>query len=176
MYLRIPVRSRGRALLISICGLYEKQRRFLSNSYAAVTTITVWVHDPNWRWDHPKHTRSGEAITMQHQPEMSTEGRNINDALDLSESRAYDCALDILGVYKLTGNFPIDLRIVLKDLDVLDKITYEIEPKVPLSDRRHVVFRPSDNVHVANFSEITRSIKSRIGFDSTLPWWVRLFR
>jgi hypothetical protein len=107
---------------------------------------------------------------------MSIEGRDIYDALELSEARAYDCALKILGAYKLTGNFPIDLQIVLKDLGVLDKITYEIEPKSPLSDRRNVIFRPNDNVHMDRFSEITRSIKGRIGFDATLPWWVRLFR
>ena len=91
-------------------------------------------------------------------------------------SRAYDCALDILGAYKLTGNFHVDLQIVLKDLGVLDKITYEIEPKTPLSDCRHVIFRPNDNVHRDRFTEITRSIESRIGFNATLPWWVRLFR
>lgn len=113
---------------------------------------------------------------MPSQSELSLEGRNINDTLDLSELRAYDCALDILGAHKLTGNFPIDLEIVLKDLGVLDKITYEIEPKTPLSDCRHVVFRPNDNVHADRFHEIIRSINSRIGFDATLPWWVRLFR
>ncbi len=113
---------------------------------------------------------------MLSQMEMNTESRNINDALDLSELRAYDCALDILGAYKLTGNFHVDLQIVLKDLGVLDKITYEIEPKTPLSDCRHVIFRPNDNVHRDRFTEITRSIESRIGFNATLPWWVRLFR
>jgi hypothetical protein len=100
----------------------------------------------------------------------------MGDTLELSEARAYDCALDILGAHKLTGNFPVDLQIVLKDLGVLDKINYEIEPKSPLSDRRHVVFHPNDNVHMDSFSEITHSIKSRIGFDATLPWWMRMFR
>jgi len=113
---------------------------------------------------------------MQSQMEMSTESRTIHDALDLSESRAYDCALEILGGYKLTGNFYVDLQIVLRDLGVLDKISYEIEPKAPLSDCRHVVFRPNDKVHMDRFNEITRSIKGRIGYDATLPWWVRLFR
>jgi hypothetical protein len=113
---------------------------------------------------------------MQSQLEMRTESRNIHDALDLSESRAYDCALDILGCYKLTGNFHVDLQIVLRDLGVLDKITYEIEPKAPLSDCRHVVFRPNGSVHMDRFCEITRSIKGRIGYDAKLPWWVKLFR
>ena len=102
--------------------------------------------------------------------------RNISHTLDLSQSRAYDAALEILGAYKLTGNFPVELQIVLNDLGVLDKVTYEIEPKFPLSDSRHVVFRPNDNVHMDRFSEIMRSIESRIGFHATLPWWVRLFR
>jgi hypothetical protein len=113
---------------------------------------------------------------MQSQLEVNTERSHISDALDLSESRAYDSALDIIGAYKLTGNFHADLQIVLKDLGVLDKLTYEIEPKAPLSDCRHVVFRPNDNVHIDRFSEIIRSIKSRIGYGATRPWWVRLFR
>lgn len=108
--------------------------------------------------------------------QMRMRDRNINCMLALSESRAYDCALEILGAYKLTGNFSVDLEIVLKDLGVLDKVTYEIKPKSPPSDRRHVVFWPNDNVHMDRFSEIMRSLKKRIGFDATLPWWVRLFR
>ena len=113
---------------------------------------------------------------MEVELQIGAQGRNIHEALELSESRAYDCALDILRAHKLTGNFVIDLQIVLKDLGVHDKITYEIEPKSPLSDCRHVVFQPNDNVHMDRFREITRSIKDRIGFDATLPWWVRLFR
>jgi hypothetical protein len=103
-------------------------------------------------------------------------GRNVSHTLDLSESRTYDCALEILGAYKLTGNFPTELQIVLGELSVLDKVTYEIEPKSPLSDSRHVEFRPNDDVHADRFREIMRSIESRIGSDATLPWWVRLFR
>jgi hypothetical protein len=105
----------------------------------------------------------------------NTEGRNIEDALDLSESRAYHCALDILGDDKLNGDFHADLQIVLRDLGVFDKITYEIETKTPLSDCRHVVFRPKDNVHADRFREITRSIKGRIGYDAKRPWWTILF-
>jgi len=113
---------------------------------------------------------------VQNQLQTGVEDRTVEDAIDLSESRAYDCALEILGAYKLTGNFPIDLQIVLKDLGALDKISYQIEPKSPLSDCRHVVFRPTDPSHTDRFSEITRSIKSRIGFDATPPWWARLLR
>src|SRR5277367_5022706 len=64
-------------------------------------------------------------------------GRDISERLELSESRAYDSALSILGAYKLTGNFPTELEIMLRDLGVFDKVTYEIEPRSPLSDLRH---------------------------------------
>jgi hypothetical protein len=60
------------------------------------------------------------------------EGRNIEHALNLSASRAYDSALEILGAYKLTGNFHINLEIILKDIDAFDKVTFEIEPRSPL--------------------------------------------
>jgi hypothetical protein len=102
--------------------------------------------------------------------------RDISHTLDLSESRTYDCALEILGAYKLTGNFPTELQIVLRELGVLDKLTYEIEPKSPLSDSRHVAFRPNDDVHADRFREIMRSIENRIGSNATLSWWVKLFR
>jgi len=103
-------------------------------------------------------------------------GRNISERLELSESRAYDSALSILGAYKLTGNFATELEIVLRDLGILDKITYEIEPRAPLSDLHHVTFRPNDNVHADRFREIMRLVNGRIGFDATLSWWERLFR
>jgi hypothetical protein len=132
------------------------------------------------RRDHARSDRDGPCVAAQAAPEShpqtSTIDRNIKETLELSELRTYDSALEILGAYKLTGNFPVDLRIVLKDLGVLDKITYDIETKSSLSDSRHVVFRPNNNVHRDRFDEITRSIKNRIGFDATLPWWVRLFR
>ncbi len=107
---------------------------------------------------------------------MSREGGNIERTLNLSASRAYDSALEILGAYKLTGNFHINLEIVLKDIDAFDKVTFEVEPKsqLPYSpDCRHVLFRPNENVRMSQFSDIMRSIKSRIGFDATWPWWVR---
>ncbi len=109
---------------------------------------------------------------------MIMDGRSIKDTLDLSESRAYDAALEILGAYKLTDNFHVNLEIVLKDLGVLDKVTYEIEPKSALPYHpgcRHVLFRPREHVHLDRFAEIMRLIKARIGFGATRPWWVRLF-
>jgi hypothetical protein len=102
--------------------------------------------------------------------------RNVGQALELSESRTYDAALETLGAYKLTGNFPVDLEIVLKDLRVLDKVTFEIKPKTLLSDTRHVQFRPTDKVHLDRFAEIMRSVNNRIGSDPDRPWWVRLFQ
>jgi hypothetical protein len=98
--------------------------------------------------------------------------------LDLSKSRAHDVALDILRAYKLTGNFHINLEIILKDLGAFDEVTYEIESKwgaPSCPDRRHVVFRPNGNVHKARFSEIIRNVEARVGFDAARPWWARLF-
>ncbi len=105
-------------------------------------------------------------------------GGDIGQTIDLSASRAYDSALEILGAYKLTGNFHLNLEIVLKDIDAFDRVTFEIEPRSQLSyspDCRHVLFRPNANVHMDQFSEIIRSIKGRVGFDGTRPWWTRLF-
>jgi hypothetical protein len=102
--------------------------------------------------------------------------RNLSQTLELSELRTYDAALETLGAYKLTGHFPTELEIVLKDLRVLDKVTFDIKPKSPLSDCRHVEFRPTDKVHRDRFVEIMRTVSKRIGADSTQPWWVRLFQ
>ena len=102
--------------------------------------------------------------------------RDISQTLELSELRTYDAALETLGAYKLTGNFPTELEIVLRDLRVLDEVTFEIKPKSPLSDCRHVEFRPTDKVHQDRFIDIMRTVKKRIGAASTRPWWVRLFQ
>jgi hypothetical protein len=102
--------------------------------------------------------------------------RNVGQTLELSESDTYDAALETLGAYKLTGHFPTELEIVLKDLRVLDEITFEIEPKTMLSDTRHVQFRPTDKVQPDRFADIVRSVKNRIGAAPERPWWVRLFQ
>jgi len=96
----------------------------------------------------------------------------LEQALDVSESRAYDCALDILRVYKLSGNFPINLQIILKDLGALADISFVIEPRRFYSDRRRVVFHPRGNVDANTFSAIMRSIKNRIGFGARQPGWI----
>jgi hypothetical protein len=106
----------------------------------------------------------------------AADSRSISQTLELSELRTYDAALETLGAYKLTGNFPTELEIVLKDLRVLDKVTFDIKPKSPLSDCRHVEFRPTDKVHRDRFVEIMRTVRKRIGADSTQPWWMRVFQ
>jgi hypothetical protein len=97
-------------------------------------------------------------------------------ALDLSRSRTHDAVLDILKAYKLSGNFHVNLDAVLKDMGICDKLTYRIEPTLafPYPDRRHVAFKPNENVPGDVFAGIVRSIKARIGFEE--PWWGRLFR
>jgi hypothetical protein len=104
------------------------------------------------------------------------DSRNISQTLELSELRTYDAALETLGAYKLTGNFPTELEIVLKDLRVLDKVTFDIKPRSELSDCRYVEFRPTEKVHGDRFVEIMRTVKRQIGADSTQPWWARLFQ
>ena len=94
-------------------------------------------------------------------------------ALDLSKSRTYDAALEILGAYKLTGNFHTNLEIVLRNIGAVDQVTFESEPKAKLlhhPDCRHVVFRPNTEVRADSFSEIIRSIEARIGSGAALPW------
>ena len=117
-------------------------------------------------------TRSPTSATKQWRPDA----RNISQTLDLSESRTYDAALETLGAYKLTGNFPTELEIVLKDLRILDKVTFDIKPKSLLSDCRHVEFRPTDKVHRDRFIDIMRTIRKRIGAGSAQSWWLRLFQ
>ena len=106
----------------------------------------------------------------------AADSRNLSQTLELSELRTYDAALETLGAYKLTGHFPTELEIVLKDLRVLDKVTFDIKPKSPLSDCRHVEFRPTDKVHGDRFIEVMQTVKKRIGAYSTQSWWVRLFQ
>jgi hypothetical protein len=107
---------------------------------------------------------------------LSSPAGAISETLDLSESRTYDAALDITGAYKLTGNFTLDLELVLSDLDVLDKITFDIKPKKPLSDHRSVEFRPADLARLDEhgFRAIIRIVQCRIGADPAQSWWRRL--
>jgi outer membrane translocation and assembly module TamA len=132
-------------------------------------TISLPSADSEFRARKKRVTEGSELLV----PRSSSPSR----ALDLSQSRAHDAALDILGAYKLTGNFHVNLEIVLKDIGVLDKVRYEIKSNPKLSyyrDCRHVVFKPNENVPNEMFGEIIKSIKARIGFDA--PWWVSLLK
>jgi hypothetical protein len=115
------------------------------------------------------------AATSASKPWAADSG-SLSQTLELSELRTYDAALETLGAYKLTGHFPTELEIVLKDLRVLDKVTFDIKPKSPLSDCRHVEFRPTDKVHGDRFIEVMRTVQKRIGAYSAQSWWVRLFQ
>lgn len=99
---------------------------------------------------------------------------SVNKTLNLSASRTYDCALEMLGAYKLTDNFAVDLQIVLRELGIVGQVTFEIKPKRLLSDCRHVEFAPS-GISTGRFNEIMRSIESRVGFDAASTRRVRLF-
>lgn len=101
---------------------------------------------------------------------------SITRTLELSESRTYDAALETLGAYKLTGNFPTELEIVLRDMRVLDMVSFEIKPKTPLSDCRQVEFRPAQHVRPHSFIEVMRLVKNRIGSEARGSWWSRLFQ
>jgi hypothetical protein len=128
---------------------------------------------------YPGSTRSLDALTGGRTEPPSTRSYSLSCTLELSEWRAHDSALDILRAYKLTGNFQVNLEIVLKHLGVFDEVMCEIESMALLpfhSDCRHVVFWPNKNVRKDRFNEIIRSINGQIGFDATLPWWRRLFR
>jgi hypothetical protein len=97
---------------------------------------------------------------------MRSDPTSTEAVLELSKSRTYDCALDILGAYKLTNNFHVNLEIVLKDLNALDDLTFDIEPKPALgfhSDRRRVVFRRNRNIGANRFGAALQSINERIG-------------
>ena len=75
--------------------------------------------------------------------------------LDLSKSRANDAALEVLRAYKLTGNFHVNLEIILKHLGAFDEVTCEIAPisKLPYHpDCRHVTFRASKNIGTDRFN------------------------
>jgi hypothetical protein len=91
--------------------------------------------------------------------------------LDLSKSRAYDAALEILGAYKLTGNFYVNLEIVLGALGARNEVTFDVQPAARLPyhpDCRHVELRAKANVSPDRFEEIVRSVKARLAFEATL--------
>ena len=87
--------------------------------------------------------------------------------IDLSSSRANDAVLDILQAYKLTGNFHVNLEIILKHLGAFGEVIYEIASMSMLAyhrDCRHVTFRASKNIGTDRFDEIIRRVDAWIGF------------
>jgi hypothetical protein len=101
---------------------------------------------------------------------------NVSDILEISASRTYDCALEILGAYKLTGNFQLDLEIVLKSLGVLGQVTFEVKPKSIFSDCRRVEFLAGANIDADRFRDILGRIESLTGCDPTPLTWKRLLQ
>ena len=146
-------------------------------TFRATPQVAMPVPTTIFRSPAGSEFRTGTKCIMGRSEHPATRSALLSCALDLSKSRTHEAVLDILRAYKLTGNFHVNLEIVLKDIGVFDKVTYQIErnPKLSYSpDCRHVVFEPNENVPNDMFGEIIKSIKARIGFDA--PWWVRLFR
>jgi hypothetical protein len=114
-----------------------------------------------------------------HSPVSATKQQNADNqlfsrTLELSESRTYDRALETLGAYKLTGNFPTELEIVLRDMRALGKVTFEIKPKLRWSDCRQVEFRPKAEIRNGHFDDIMRHIKNELGSVEQKPFWTKL--
>jgi hypothetical protein len=94
--------------------------------------------------------------------------RASSATLELSKSRTYDAALEILGAYKLTGNFHVNLEIVVEALGARNDVAFEVRPVARLPyhpDCRHVEFRANANLSPDRFHEIIRSLLARVGFD-----------
>jgi len=97
--------------------------------------------------------------------------RKIKHTLDLSESRAYDAPLEILGTYKLTDNFYVRPQGTGR------------RRQGHVRDRNRcpscLITRAADMSCSGPASIFTwtgeRSVKARIGFDATLPWWKNCF-
>jgi hypothetical protein len=119
---------------------------------------------------------NGDPLRPEAERIAAARARSRSHALDLSRLRAYDAVLDILQVYKLSGNFHGNLDTVPRDMGVFDTVTYRVEPNhvLDFSDCRHVVFTGDEHLPDAVFDGIMASIKTRIGFDA--PWWVRQLR
>ena len=111
---------------------------------------------------------------MRDETGMAVEGARMEQALDVSTTAAYDCALDILKAYKLTGNLHVNLEIIINDMGASKELTFDIAPKRGLEfcrDRRRVVFRREETVSADRFSRIMRSLSDRIGLDAKRSLW-----
>jgi hypothetical protein len=111
---------------------------------------------------------------MRNETRISVGDTRTEQALDVSASAAYDCVLDILKAYKLTGNLHINLEIILNDMGAAKELTFDIAPKRKLGfhrDCRRVVFRRKETVSADRFSRIMRSLSDRIGLDAKRSSW-----
>ena len=111
---------------------------------------------------------------MRNETRIAVEDTRTEQALDVSASAAYDCALDILKAYKLTGNLHVNLEIILNDMGAAKELTFDIAPKHWLGfcrDCRRVAFRRKETVSADRFSRIMRSLSDRIGLDAERSWW-----
>ena len=114
--------------------------------------------------------RSVDRVTRGRPAAPAARSTSPSATLDLSKSRAYDAALEILGAYKLTGNFHVNLEIVLGALGARDEVTFDVQPLAKLPDHpdcRSVEFRAKANVSPDRFHEIVGSVKARLAFDAT---------
>jgi hypothetical protein len=113
--------------------------------------------------------RSIDRATRARPPAPPARSTSPSATLDLSKSRAYDAALEILGAYKLTGNFCVNLEIVLGALGARNEVTFDVQPAtLPYHpDCRHVEFRAKTNMSPDRFHEIVGSVKVRVAFDAT---------
>ena len=113
--------------------------------------------------------RSADRATRVRPAAVPARSLSPSATLDLSKSRTYDAALEILGAYKLTGNFHVNLEIVLGALGARDEVAFEVQPATGLPyhpDCRHVDFRANANVPPDRFRDIVRSIEARLAFDA----------
>jgi hypothetical protein len=111
--------------------------------------------------------RSADRPTRSRPAVVPARSLSPSATLDLSKSRAYDAALEILGAYKLTGNFHVNLEIVLGALGARNEVTFEVRPGLTCHpDCRHVELRANANVSADRFREIIRSVGVRLAFDA----------
>jgi hypothetical protein len=113
--------------------------------------------------------------SMRERNPASADSQDRSRTLAISKSRTYDAALTILHAYKLTGDFPTELEIVLRALGVLDNITYRILPKKYLFQSEGVTFWPKPHISDEAFQKILNAISHHIGSDMTRPWWAQFF-
>jgi hypothetical protein len=149
-------------------------RRFLNalDRFAAAKAHNAVPEQKPRRTQHDIHRyrrriRAKHCVGVPSNSATLRSSETVAQTLDLSAAQAYDCALSILGAYKLTGNFHTNLELVLRDIGAFDKVTFEIKTGdrlLCLTDCRRVLFRSRENVHIGQFRDIICSIKNRLEF------------